>query len=155
MNVQRSLHLNTRTEVTLSKALNQLLPGHRGINDCPLLRVCHSVCVHYCVCVCVHFGWVKCRAQIPSMGHHTWPYVTSLHLFFFSHKKYYCSFIKLQLNHWCHMDCFNDAHTIFLGLECFSCIAWIRKFLDFIKNILICVPKMEEGLMGLDWHEGE
>ncbi len=20
----------------------------------------------------------KCRAQIPSMGHHTWPYVTSL-----------------------------------------------------------------------------
>ncbi len=23
---------------------------------------------------------------------------------FFAHKKYYCSFIKLQLNHWCHMD---------------------------------------------------
>ncbi len=38
---------------------------------------------HWCVftAVCVHFGWVKCRAQIPSMGHHTWPYVTftSLH----------------------------------------------------------------------------
>ncbi len=35
-----------------------------------------------CVCVftavCVHFGWVNCRAQIPSMCHHTWPYVTSL-----------------------------------------------------------------------------
>ncbi len=29
----------------------------------------------------VHFGWVKCRALIPSMGHHTWPYVTSLSLF--------------------------------------------------------------------------
>ncbi len=23
---------------------------------------------------------VDCRAQIPSMGHHTWPYVTSLSL---------------------------------------------------------------------------
>ncbi len=23
-------------------------------------------------------GWVKCRAQIPRMGHHTWPHVTSL-----------------------------------------------------------------------------
>ncbi len=41
-----------------------------------LLRVCvHGVCVF--TAVCVHFGWVKCRAQIPSMGHHTWSYVTS------------------------------------------------------------------------------
>ncbi len=30
-----------------------------------------ALCV--CVCVCVHLGWVKFRAQIPSMGHHTWP----------------------------------------------------------------------------------
>ncbi len=65
--------LNTTTEVPLSKAPNpQLLPGHRSLNGCPLLRVC----VHG---VCVHFGWVICRANIPSMGHHTWPYVTSLH----------------------------------------------------------------------------
>ncbi len=42
---------------------------------------------------------------------------------FFAHKKYSCSFIKLQLNHWCHMDYFNDALTTFLGLEHFSCIA--------------------------------
>ncbi len=48
---------NTTTEVPLSKAPNpQLLPGR----------------------VCAHFGWVKCRAQIPSMGHCTWSYVTSL-----------------------------------------------------------------------------
>ncbi len=38
------------------------------------------VCVHWCVCV--HFGWVKRRAQIPSMGHHTWLYIMSLSLFF-------------------------------------------------------------------------
>ncbi len=62
---------------------------------CSLLCVCVCVCVHCCVCVCVcvcsllcvcvhgvcvHFGWVKCRARIPSMGHHTWLYVTTLSL---------------------------------------------------------------------------
>ncbi len=25
----------------------------------------------------------------------------------------------------------------------------------FNQNILICVPKINEGLMGLEWHEGE
>ncbi len=34
-------------------------------------------------CVCVHVGWVNCRAQILSMGNHTWPHVTSLSLFTF------------------------------------------------------------------------
>ncbi len=72
--------LNTMTEMPLSKAPNpQLLPGRRSINGCSLLLVCvHGVCmcVFTAVCVCVHFVWVKCRAHIPSMGHHTWPYVT-------------------------------------------------------------------------------
>ncbi len=39
-----------------------------------------KVCVCSLLCVCVHFGWDKCRARILSMGHHTWPYVTSLSL---------------------------------------------------------------------------
>ncbi len=30
-----------------------------------------------------------------------------------------------------------------------------QKLLDFIKNILICVTKMNEGLTGLKLHEGE
>ncbi len=76
---------------------------HRTPNcspGCPLLRVCvHGVCVftavcacsrcvrvHGCVrvhcCVCVHFGWDKCRAQIQSMGHHTWPHVIFTSLYF-------------------------------------------------------------------------
>ncbi len=33
---------------------------------------------------------------------------------FFAHKKYSHSFITLWLNHWCHMDCFNDVLTTFL-----------------------------------------
>ncbi len=48
------------------------------------------------------------------------------------------------------MDYFNDVRTTFLGLECVSCIAIrVRKLSDFIKNILICVLKMNEGLMSL------
>ncbi len=30
-----------------------------------------------------------------------------------------------------------------------------QKALDFIKNILICVPKINEGLTGLERHEEE
>ncbi len=35
-----------------------------------------TVCVF--TAVCVHLGWVNCRAQTLSMGNHTWPHVTSL-----------------------------------------------------------------------------
>ncbi len=30
-----------------------------------------------------------------------------------------------------------------------------RELSDFNKNILICVPKMNEGFTGLERHEGE
>ncbi len=39
---------------------------------------------------------------------------------FFLYKKYSRSFVKLQLNHWWHMDYFNDDLTIFLGLWTFQ-----------------------------------
>ncbi len=41
-----------------------------------------TVCVCVFIAVCGHFGGVKCRARIPSMDHHTWPYVTFTSLFF-------------------------------------------------------------------------
>ncbi len=48
-------------------------PQHKRLPTAP--GVCsRCVCVHCFVCA---LGWVKCRAQIPSMGHHTWPH--SLH----------------------------------------------------------------------------
>ncbi len=31
----------------------------------------------------------------------------------------------------------------------------VRKLSDFIKNILICVPKKNEGFTGVERHEGE
>ncbi len=79
-------------------------------------------------------------------------------LVFFAHKKYSWSFIKLRLNHCCHMDYFNDVLAMFWGLERVSCIAVYAgskslESLYFIKNILICVPKMNKGLTGLERHE--
>ncbi len=44
------------------------------------------------------------------------------------------------------MNYLNDVLT-FLGLERGSCITVYARS-DFIKNILICVPKMNEGLTG-------
>ncbi len=32
---------------------------------------------------------------------------------FFAQKKYSCNFIKLRLNHWCHIDYFNDVLATF------------------------------------------
>ncbi len=55
------------------------------------------------------------------------------------------------------MDYFNDALSSFLSLKPGSYIAVCAgsKLLKFIKNTLICVPKMNEGLTGLEQHEGE
>ncbi len=57
------------------------------------------------------------------------------------------------------MDYFNDVLTTFLGLDRSIYIAVYggskKKLSDFIKNIFICVSKMNEGLMGLERHEGE
>ncbi len=55
------------------------------------------------------------------------------------------------------MDYFNDVLTTFLGLEHGGYIAVYAgsESSDLIKNILICVPKMNEGLTGLERHEGE
>ncbi len=56
------------------------------------------------------------------------------------------------------MDYFTDVLATFLDLGtlqlCYClCRAW--ELLDFIKNILICVPKMNVGLTGMERHEGE
>ncbi len=56
------------------------------------------------------------------------------------------------------MDYFTDVLTAFLSLDRVSILAFygrVRELSDFIKNILICVPKMNEGLTGLERHEGE
>ncbi len=57
---------------------------------------------------------------------------------------------------WCHVDYFTNVLAKFLGLKTFLLRCWrFRKLSDFIKKILICVLKMNEGLTGLERHEGE
>ncbi len=56
------------------------------------------------------------------------------------------------------MDYFTDVLTTFLDVDCVNYIAVygrVRELSEFIKNILICVPKMNEDLTGLERHEGE
>ncbi len=57
------------------------------------------------------------------------------------------------------MDYFNvDLFATLLDLDCGRILAVFergRELLEFIKNILICVPKINEGLTGLERHEGE
>jgi len=75
----------------------------------------------------------------------------------FSHKKY-SRFIKLRLNHCSAVICFNNVFSTFLDLESGGYIAVYGRVIYlsyFIKNILICVPKLNEGLMGVERHEGE
>ncbi len=52
------------------------------------------------------------------------------------------------------MDYFNEVFTTFLGLDGGSTLA-VRKLSDLIKNILICVSEMNEGLASLEPREGE
>ncbi len=56
------------------------------------------------------------------------------------------------------MDYFNDLLATFLDLDRGNYIVVygrVRELSEFIKNILICVPNMNEGLTDLERHEGE
>uniref|UniRef100_A0A672RCY9 DNA topoisomerase n=1 Tax=Sinocyclocheilus grahami TaxID=75366 RepID=A0A672RCY9_SINGR len=67
------------------------------------------------------------------------------------------SFVTLQLNH-CHTDYFVGHLGTFLDLERGSYLAVygrVREPSDFIKIILNCVPKMNEGLTGFEQHKGD
>ncbi len=84
-----------------------------------------------------------------------------LYIFFY---QYVCSLglepttfcaANAMLYHWATGTLFFPT---LLELKCVSCVAayrGVRKFSDFIKNILICVLKMNEGLTGLERHEDE
>ncbi len=56
------------------------------------------------------------------------------------------------------MDYFNDLLAMFLSLNRVRILAVyerVRELSECIKYILICVPKMNEGLTGLERYEGE
>jgi len=54
------------------------------------------------------------------------------------------------------MNCFKYVFSSFLGIASVNCLAANAGFTepsDFMKNISICVPKMNEGLTGVEQHE--
>ncbi len=127
VNVQRSLHLQYHdwgetleqgTEPpTAPRALQHWLPTAPGC--------VHGVCVCVCVCMCLFtthccvcaLGWVKCRAQIPSMGHHTWPHIT---YFPFSFSLIF-SWIFLYYHIWFWMQTRSLEEKT---LWCYRCSVW-------------------------------
>ncbi len=65
-------------------------------------------------------------------------------------------FVFFALKEYSRSFYFNEVLAIFLGLEHVICAAVygrVRKVSNLIKNILICVLKMNEGLMGLERHD--
>ncbi len=65
---------------------------------------------------------------------------------------------RLGLTLFIHMDYFYDVLMNFLKHQSFSGMKfqWKNRNLSgFIKNILICVSKKNESVIGLEWHEGE
>ncbi len=56
------------------------------------------------------------------------------------------------------MDYFNNVRAMFQVLDrgrILVVYGRVRERTEFLTNILICVPKMSEGLTGLVQHEGE
>ncbi len=61
------------------------------------------------------------------------------------YKKLYRSFVKLWLNHWCHINYFTDLLATFLDVVHVNSTAVygrVRQLSECIKNIFIFVPKM-------------
>ncbi len=50
---------------------------------------------------------------------------------------------------------FNDVLATLMCLDHGSILVVYGEVSDFIKHILICVPKMNDGLTGLERYEGE
>ncbi len=65
-------------------------------------------------------------------------------LLFSLRTKKYSRFVYLRLNTWSYVDYFTDVLATLLCLDRGS-----------IRAILICVPKMNDGLTSLEQHEGE
>ncbi len=53
------------------------------------------------------------------------------------------------------MDYFTDLLSTFLGVDRVNYIAVYARIRELSEFILICVPKMNRGLMGLERHEAE
>ncbi len=126
MNVQRSLHPQYHNWGAVGQGTEPptapRVPQHNWLPTAP--GVC-SRCVCVFTAVCVHFGWVKCRAQILS----TWSYHPALsviylfwqsdkRLFFFLHYSHLHSFV---LFNWfaLYLPCALCHFTLSISFYCF------------------------------------
>ncbi len=138
---------------------------HPGVHKSTTTHVCIPLLVNK-----VQWIWVVSESLFTSRGMHTCHgTVLNAHrrltwkrrncwikcLFLFSYK-YSCSFI-IQLTTDVMWTILTMSLLPFWALNVVVPLVSMQgqKALGFHKNTLICVPKMNEGLRGLEWHEGE
>ncbi len=74
---------------------------------------------------CGAAAYAVCVQWIPSKMALWWHELVNevVFFFFFVYKKYYCSFVKLRLNRWCHVDYFTDLLATYLDVDRVNSIA--------------------------------
>ncbi len=92
----------------------------------------NKVSVYICCICCLHMWyspkWRHCRGD---------ELLNKVVIFvFFVHKKYSRIFVKLRLNHWCHMDYFNDLLAMFLSLDHVRILAVYKRALGIHQKYL-------------------
>ncbi len=113
-------------------AYTTLRIGLKGRRPCLCLFFLKIVCFHSLrIYVRIYACWRLTRKR-----RNGW--IKSLFLFSLHRKKDSRSFIKLRLNHWCHMDYFNNVLTNFLGLNEIVALLFMegQKALRFHKKYL-------------------
>ncbi len=129
--------------------------------------LCQQHCTQICCLHCLRFylninkvsAHIRCLQMWYSpkwryRGTYSWIVIS----FVFAHKNYSRCFITLYLNPWCRFDYFNNLLAMFLSLDhvrIHAVYGRVRELSERIKNIFICVSKMNKGLTGLERHEGE
>ncbi len=126
---------------------------HFGVNN--VCNICTRIrCLQNSIrCLCMWYSPKWRRGDVEETN--CWKVVIFV---FFAHKKYSRSFVKLRLNHWSQMDYFIDVLATFLCVDrgnILTVYGRVRELSECIKNILICCPKMNGSLTGLERHEGE
>ncbi len=127
-------HANRKSSSKSRKHLHQFesrcckCSQHNQIKNCicsafPYLVVLWVFAVHFFIWLCCEHlqhllsNWWRCFLDLLELFLFAarWALSATVH-----------SFIKLSLDHWCHMDYFIEALTMFLGLECGSCVVVLR-----------------------------
>ncbi len=120
--------------------------NHNGYESLPLLRnkSQHIWVLHLSTGSCISsIASMLCGTLVNVWRRLTWKrrncWIEVVIFVFFAHKKYSHSFIELRLNHWCHMDYFNDVLTFWalnmsVAVEAQKALGFHHKYLNLYSE---------------------